>query len=210
MSLVSRDVKQEILDYCLQSMEHGLNFNTQGNISRHFPQQDLVAITPSDLEYDRMVADDVVVVDKNGEVVEGDLAPSSEVDVHLATYRRRPDVNAIVHTEPVFSNIFGAVGRPIDGVLVNMVIYTKGPVPIMPFQQSNCAKFGEEMCNVMGDLNAVIWGNHGLLTVGDTLREAYKTTVAVESAARVLHGALQIDASPTVLDYATLGLDSPL
>ena len=52
-------------------------------------------------------------------------------------YRRRPDVTAIVHTEPVYSNVFGVLGRPIDGVLINMVLYTKGPVPIMPFAPSN-------------------------------------------------------------------------
>ncbi|GGL30202.1 class II aldolase/adducin family protein [Phycicoccus endophyticus] len=205
-----QQTKQDVLDYCLRSMEYGLNFNTQGNISVRLPQPDRFLITPTDLEYDRMDADDMVVVDGDGAVVDGRHEPSSEVTVHLAAYRRRPDVNAIVHTEPVFANVFGVLGEPILGALVNMVIYTKGDVPIMPFALSNRTEFGDAMCDVMGTLNAVVWANHGLLTVGPDLRTAFKTSVAVESAAKVLLHARSVTSSPIVLDYASLGITSAL
>ncbi|WP_309105136.1 class II aldolase/adducin family protein [Microbacterium sp.] len=203
--------KQEILDYCLRSMEYGLNFNTQGNISVRVPGvEDRFLITPTDLEYDRMTADDIVLVNGNSEVVEGRLGPSSEVTVHMAVYKRRPDVNAIVHSEPIFSNVWGVVGTPILGTLVNMVIYTKGDVPIMPFELSNNSAFGEHMCDVMGDLNAVVWANHGLLTVGPNLRDAFKTSVAVESAAKVQAYARALTDTPIVLEYGKLGITSAL
>lgn len=209
MNHVDRRIKQDIVDYCRRSMEYGLNFNTQGNISVRVPSSGLIAITPTDLGYDRMTADDIVVVDPDGRLVEGDHAPSSETDVHLVVYRRRPDVNAVVHTEPTYSNVFGALGRPIEGVLVNMIIYSRGPVPIMPFMPSNSTEFGEAMVKVLGDLNAVVWGNHGLMTVGPDLPVAFKTSVAVESAARVQHAALCIG-QPHVLDFEQLGLTSAL
>ncbi|MFT4219283.1 MAG: class II aldolase/adducin family protein [Microbacterium sp.] len=203
--------KQEILEYCLRSMEYGLNFNTQGNISIRVPGvEDRFLITPTDLEYDRMTADDIVLVNGDCEVVEGELQPSSEVTVHMAVYRRRPDVNAIVHSEPVYSNVWGVVGEPILGTLVNMVIYTKGDVPIMPFELSNNSVFGEHSCDVMGDLNAVVWANHGLLTVGPNLRDAFKTSVAVESAAKVQAYARAITPNPIVLEYDKLGITSAL
>jgi L-ribulose-5-phosphate 4-epimerase len=203
--------KQDILAYCLRSMDYGLNFNTQGNISLRVPDQpNRFLITPTDLEYDRMTADDIVLVDQDANVIDGPHEPSSEVTVHLAVYRRRPDVNAIVHTEPVFANVWGVIGEPITGALVNMVIYSKGDVPIMPFALSNNTAFGDAMCDVMGDLNAVVWANHGLLTVGDNLRDAFKTSVAVESAARVLVHARAVTASPIVLEYATLGTTTSL
>ncbi|MFY1636275.1 class II aldolase/adducin family protein [Solwaraspora sp. WMMB335] len=205
-----QQAKQEILDYCLLSMQYGLNFNTQGNISVRLPEPDRFLITPSDLEYDRMSADDMVVVDSAATVIAGRHAPSSEVTVHLATYRRRSDVNAIVHTEPVFANVFGVIDQPITGALVNMVIYTKGDVPIMPFALSNRTEFGDAMCDVMGERNAVVWANHGLLTVGPNLRDAFKTTVAVESAAKVLLYARTVTDRPTVLDYQQLGITSSL
>lgn len=203
--------KREILAYCLRSMEYGLNFNTQGNISLRVPGvEDRFLITPTDLEYDKMKAEDIVLVNGNSEVIEGDLGPSSEVLVHMAVYKRRPDVNAIVHSEPIFSNVWGVIGEPILGTLVNMVIYSKGDVPIMPFELSNNTLFGEHMCDVMGDLNAVVWANHGLLTVGDNLRDAFKTSVAVESAAKVQAYARNITDKPIVLEYDKLGIDHAL
>ena len=209
MNHVDRRIKQDIVDYCRRSMEYGLNFNTQGNISVRVPSSGLIAITPTDLGYDQMTADDIVVVDPDGQLIEGDHQPSSETDVHLVVYRRRPDVNAVVHTEPTYSNVFGALGRPIEGVLVNMIIYSRGPVPIMPFMPSNSTEFGEAMVKVLGDLNAVVWGNHGLMTVGPDLPLAFKTSVAVESAARVQHAALCIG-QPHALDFDQLGLTSAL
>lgn len=203
--------KREIHEYCLRSMEYGLNFNTQGNISIRVPGvEDRFLITPTDLEYDKMSPDDIVLVNGASEVIEGPLLPSSEVTVHMAVYKRRPDVNAIVHSEPVFSNVWGVVGKPILGTLVNMVIYTKGDVPIMPFELSNNTEFGEHMCDVMGDLNAVVWANHGLLTVGPNLRDAFKTSVAVESAARVQAYAGALTDTPIVLEYDKLGITHSL
>ncbi|WP_202805737.1 class II aldolase/adducin family protein [Actinopolymorpha alba] len=209
MSLASKDLREEIIEYCLASMRYGLNFNTQGNISVRLPEHDAIVVTPTDLEYDKMTPDDLVVVGYDGTILEGNRGPSSEVTVHQVVYQRRPDVNAVVHSEPVYSNVFGALGRPIEGVLVNMVIYTRGAVPIMPFQQSNNSSFGEAMCDVMGERNAVIWGNHGLLTVGPNLRDAFKTSIAVESAAKVQHAALSIG-TPHVLEYDKLGFTSAL
>jgi len=91
-----------------------------------------------------------------------------------------------------------------------MVIYTKGDVPIMPFELSNNTEFGEHMCDVMGDLNAVVWANHGLLTVGPNLRDAFKTSVAVESAAKVQAYAAGLTDSPIVLEYEKLGITHSL
>ncbi len=204
-------VRAEILEYCLRSMEYGLNFNTQGNISVRVPgEQPRFLITPTDIEYDKLTPDDIVLVDQNANVLEGGHEPSSEVTVHIATYRRRPDVNALVHTEPVFSNVWGVIGEPIRGTLVNMVIYTKGDVPIMPFALSNRTEFGDQMCDVMGDLNAVVWANHGLLTAGENLRDAFKTSVAVESAAKVQLFARTLTQNPALLTYAGLGIDRAL
>ena len=203
--------KRDILDYCLRSMEYGLNFNTQGNISMRVPgEEDRFLITPTDLEYDKMTPEDIVMVDSESRLIEGPHEPSSEVTVHMAVYRRRPDVNAIVHTEPIYSNVWGVIGEPITGTLVNMVIYSKGDVPIMPFELSNNTAFGDHMCDVMGDLNAVVWANHGLLTVGENLRDAFKTSVAVESAAKVLLHARTVTDKPIVLEYDKLGITSAL
>lgn len=207
MSLVDSRIKQEIVDCCRRSVQYGLNFNTQGNISVRVPGTGLIAITPTNLDYDRMTAGDIVVLDLEGCRVEGEREPSSETDVHLVVYRRRPDVGAIVHTEPVYANVFGVLGQPVEAVLINMVTYSRGSVPVMPFMPSNSTEFGEAMVEVLGDRNAVIWGNHGLMTVGGDLTSAFRCNVAVETAARVQHAALCIG-KPHVLDYPGLKLAS--
>jgi len=204
MSMASTALREEILYWCLESVRTGLNFNTQGNISVRLPEHEAIVITPSGVRYDVLTPEQMVVIGYDGVVVEGDLFPSTETDVHLAHYRARPDVNAIVHTESPYVNVFGAVGRTIDPVLLNMVLYAKGPVPIMPFEFSTNADFGERSAATMGaSVNAVVWGNHGLLSVGADLAGAFKVAVAVEANAQVLAGALAIG-TPNILRLADI------
>ncbi|NKY38291.1 class II aldolase/adducin family protein [Cellulomonas septica] len=208
-SRAGQALRDEILYYCRESVRAGLNFNTQGNISVRVHGDDGfegIVITPSDVRYDAMHPDDMLVVDLDGTVVEGDLLPSTELPVHLAHYRRRPDVQAIVHTESTFVNVLGALGRTIDPVLLNMVLYAKGPVPVMPFEFSTCAAFGERSAALMGDdVDAVVWANHGLLAVGVSLKLAFKVAVAVEENAEVLFHASRLG-TPHVLAYDALGV----
>lgn len=204
------ETREEILYYCLESVRTGLNFNTQGNISVRLPGAhdgaDAIVITPSDVRYDAMRPEDMVVVGLDGTVLEGDLCPSTELPVHLAHYRRRPDVQAIVHTESTFVNVLGALGRRVDPVLLNMVLYAKGPVEIMPFEFSTNADFGRRSAELMGDdVNAVVWGNHGLLAVGVSLKLAFKVAVAVEENAEVLHRASGVGV-PNVLVYEDIDI----
>jgi len=204
MSAARREIREEILYWCRESVRTGLNFNTQGNISVRLPEHNAIVITPSGIRYDVLTVDQMVVVGYDGVVIEGDLFPSTETDVHLAHYRRRPDVNAIVHTESPYANMFGAIGKTIDPVLLNMVLYAKGAVRVMPFEFSTNADFGELSASLMGDdTNAVVWGNHGMISVGDDVAGAFKVAVAVEANAQVLHGALAIG-TPNILVLADI------
>jgi L-ribulose-5-phosphate 4-epimerase len=199
MSRASQSIRDEILYWCRESVRTGLNFNTQGNISIRLPEHDAIVITPSGVRYDVLRPEQMVVIGYDGVVVEGDLFPSTETDVHLAHYRRRPDVNAIVHTESPYANMFGAVGKTIDPVLLNMVLYARGPVRVMPFEFSTNTDFGELSAALMGDdVNALVWGNHGMISVGADVAAAFKVAVAVEANAQVLLGALQLG-SPNLL-----------
>jgi ribulose-5-phosphate 4-epimerase/fuculose-1-phosphate aldolase len=136
--------------------------------------------------------------------VDGRREPSFETPVHLAVYRARPEVHAVVHTEPVHANVFGALGRQIEPVLVSLLAFNGGPVPVMPFRTSGSSAFGEEMLRVLGSGKAVVWGNHGLLTCGPTLRDAIQGAAAVERAAEVLLKAEALG-TPRVLGSEELG-----
>src|SRR5690554_2131494 len=189
----SRALREEIVYYCRESVRCGVNFNTQGNISVRLPatasEPEAIIITPSGVRYDRLLPEDLVVVAMTGEVLDPGtgLVPSTELPVHLAHYRHRCDVGAIVHTESTFVNVLSALGREIEPVLLNMVLYAKGAVPVMPFEFSTSAAFGERSAAALGTaVNAVAWANHGLLAVGPSLELAFKVAVAVEENAKVL------------------------
>jgi L-ribulose-5-phosphate 4-epimerase len=151
-----------------------------------------------------MTWQDISVVDLDGKQVEGDREPSSETAVHLSVYRARPDVFGIVHSEPVYTNCFGALGMPIEPVVVALLVDIGGSVPVMPFMSSGSTAFGDEMVRVMGDRNGVIWGNHGLLTHGKTLDQAFRRTVIIENVAQIYHLALSLGKKPVILDRSVI------
>ena len=200
---VSRAICNDVIVYARRAAEYGLVPNTQGNVSARDPATGLIAITPHDLPYGALSADDVVIVDENGNKVAGTHDPSFETPVHCAVYRARPDVMAMVHTEPTYVNCLGAVGKPIEPIVVSLLVNLGGAIPVMPFMPSGTEAFGRVMLEVMGDGAGVIWANHGLLTVGRSVEEAFRRTVIVEHAAQIYHLAL-LHGQPTLVTHELL------
>jgi L-ribulose-5-phosphate 4-epimerase len=200
---VSLAIRLSVIEYARRAAELGLVPNTQGNVSARDPATNLIVITPHDLPYGTLTADDVVIVDVDGCKVAGAHDPSFETPVHCAVYRARPDVCAIVHTEPTYVNCLGAVGRAIEPVVVSLLVNLGGPIPVMPFMPSGTEAFGRTMLQVMQNGYGVVWANHGLLTVGRTVEEAFRRTVIVEHAAQIYHLAL-LHGQPTLVTHELL------
>jgi len=184
-------LKQELVEGAALVASIGLVPLTQGNLSLRDPESGHVIMTPHDYPYDKMTADDVLVQDLAGNVIDGFREPSHESPVHLAVYERRPEVFGIVHAEPVYTNLFGVLHKPIAPLHVNTLITVGGAVPVMPFAPSGSRQFGYDMLAVMGDKRAVVWANHGMLALGDSLHKAIHCTVMVEISAQLYHMALQ-------------------
>jgi L-ribulose-5-phosphate 4-epimerase len=157
----------------------------QGNLSVRDPQTGKVAITPHDYPYDKMTTEDLVVVDVDGNRLAGRHEPSFDVRVHCTVYRERPDVGAVIHTEPAYVNAFGAVGLDIEAVTTTGLKSANGTVPVMPFRFVRDEDFARAMLELMADRHAVVWGSHGLLLVGSTIQQALDRTLGVEFNARV-------------------------
>ena len=201
---VSERIKREVVQYAKLTSNMGLTPNTQGNLSARDPSTGFIAVTPHDLPYDVMTWEDLAVVDLDGNQVEGSLEPSSETSVHLSVYRARPNVFGVVHSEPVYTNCFGALGMPIEPVVVALLVDIGGSVPIMPFMPSGSSAFGDEMVRVMGDRNGVVWGNHGLLTHGKDLDQAFRRTVIIENVAHIYYLTVSLGKTPVILDRSVL------
>ena len=190
MTNFDQSFKSRLVEISKQAMRLGLMPLTQGNISVRDPESGYVTITPHDYSYEKLTVDDLVVVDLKGQVIEGSRAPSAEMSVHLVVYSHRPLVHGIVHAEPVYTNAFGVIHKEIEPVFVNMAIDVGGSVPVMPFGDSGNAQFGYDMLKVMENKNAVIWANHGVLTVGPTLEQALHCAYMVEMGAKIYSIAL--------------------
>jgi L-ribulose-5-phosphate 4-epimerase len=167
---------------------------TGGNISVRDPETGYVVIKPSGVRYEVLKAKHMVVVDLDGNIVEGDLKPSSDTASHLYIYRHRPDVNGIVHTHSPYASAFAAVGKPIPVVLTAIADEFGCPIPCGGFALIGSEAIGKVVLESIGDSPAVLLKNHGVFTVGVTVVKAVQAAVMTEDVAKTVWLAMQIGA----------------
>ena len=165
---------------------------TSGNVSGRDPESGLVVIKPSGVPYDKLTAENMVVVNLDGKVVEGKLRPSSDTFAHVYIYRHRPDVNGVVHTHSTFATAWAAVGKPIPAVLTAICDEFGGQIPVGAYAKIGGDEIGQEILRSIGSSPAILMKNHGVFTIGRTPEVAVKAAVMVEDVARTVFYALQL------------------
>lgn len=165
---------------------------TGGNVSGRDPDTGLIVIKPSGVKYPDLKPEQLVVLDLNGQIVEGDLAPSSDTASHLYIYRQRPDVGGIVHTHSPYATAFAAVGKPIPVYLTAIADEFGGPIPVGGFALIGGEEIGRVVVDAIGSSPAVLLKNHGVFTIGKNAEAAVKAAVMVEDVARTVWYALQL------------------
>ncbi len=186
------DLKEEVWKLHLELPKNGLIVWTSGNVSARDPESGLVVIKPSGVPYEELQPEDHAVVNLDGDVVEGDLKPSSDTDSHLYIYRQRSDVNGVVHTHSTYATAFAALGEPIPVYLTAIADEFGGPIPCAGFALIGGESIGQQVVEHIGDSPAVLLKNHGVFTVGPDARTALKAAVMVEDVARTVYVALQM------------------
>lgn len=161
----------------------GANWAYSGNISVRLPGEGLYLISPSGLWKSRMKPENLVIVDEKGNLVEGAKSPSIELRMHLALYRYRRDINAIVHAHPLYASAFAAARKRIEPILEELVLYLGGPVEVADYAPPGTEELAEKVLEALGDRSAVLLANHGALTCGSSLEEAVAAMVYLERAA---------------------------
>jgi L-ribulose-5-phosphate 4-epimerase len=185
-------LKEQVYKLHLELPKTRLVVWTSGNVSARDPESGLVVIKPSGVRYEALRPEDHVVVNLEGEVVEGALKPSSDTASHLYIYRHRPDVNGVVHTHSPYATAFAALGRPIPVYLTAMADEFGGPIPCAEFALIGGEEIGRQVVEHIGNSPAVLLKNHGVFTIGPTAEAAVKAAVMVEDAARTVWLALQL------------------
>ncbi len=189
--------REEIVRFGRRLLAAGLTTGTGGNLSIMRPRNGLVAISPSGIEYGEMTADDVPVTDLLGTVVEGKRRPSSELEFHLALYRKRPDIRAVVHTHSVYATTMACLNWEIPAV--HYLVAFSGPkVPLAPYATFGTPELARNIAESIGSCNAVLLANHGLVAVGESLSAAFAVAEEIELVARIYYQAKCIG-EPVVL-----------
>ncbi|MBV9019366.1 MAG: class II aldolase/adducin family protein [Ktedonobacteraceae bacterium] len=186
------ELRMELVSYAKKMYESHLVQATQGNVSIRDRKSGLICITPSGADYQTLTAEDIVVVDEEGNVVEGKWRPSIETPLHTLILRRRRDIHCVMHTHSPYATAFGVVYEKIPIVLSDSALCLGGEVPIAPYRMSGTTEFAEGIAEVLGDGFAVIWGNHGVMVVGVGLAQAFAAAHALEDNAKVYTIAKQI------------------
>jgi len=176
--------RMEILRYCKMLHEHSLIAATDGNVSVRISQNS-VMITPTCLCKGMLSAEDLVVVDMQGHKLLGFRDVSSEVDMHMTVYRLRPDVNAVVHAHPPTATGFAACGLALDQALISEVLLSLGAVPLAHYATPGTSELSESLEPLIPHHDAVLMANHGVVTYGGNIEQAYMNMETVEHFAKI-------------------------
>lgn len=167
---------------------------TSGNISARDPQSNLVVIKPSGIRFEHLAPENMVVVDIEGNLVEGDHKASSDTASHCVIYRQMPAVYGVVHTHSRYATAFAAVGRPIPCHTTAMGDEFGGEIPCGGFALIGGEEIGEVVVQTLRDSRSpsCILQNHGVFAVGPSAEKAVKAAVMTEDNAAIVWLAYQL------------------
>ncbi len=184
-------LRQKVWEANTSLPKAGLVKWAQGNASGRDPETNLVAIKPSGVQLDQLTVEQIVIVDLEGNVVDGDMKPSIDTASHLYVYRHRDDVNGIVHTHSPHATSFAVRGEPIGVYTTTAAALFGGAIPISRFATIGEEAIGCEIVTKIGNSSAILLRSHGVFTIGVTPNEALKYAIYVEEEAEIINLARQ-------------------
>lgn len=188
------ELRQEVCTLHAQLPLNNLVAWTSGNISARDKETDLVVIKPSGIRFEHLTPGTMVVVDLDGNLVEGDLKASSDTTSHCYIYRNMPDVYGVVHTHSRYATAFAVVGRSIPCHTTAMGDEFGGEIPCGGFALVGGEEIGQRVVEALQDSRspACLLINHGVFAVGATVEKAVKAAIMTEDNAAIMHLAYQL------------------
>ena len=182
------NVKQMIVEAGRKMYNTGLVAGTSGNISMRNPdKEDSFFITPSSMAYDQIQEHDIVEINSKGEPYIKGQRPSSEWQMHVSVYKRFEKYNAIVHTHSTFATSFAVTHEDIPLILIEMRPYLGGDLHVAPYRPAGSKELGEVILPYLEDRNSCLLANHGTISCGETLEDAFMAAEYVEDAAKIYY-----------------------
>jgi L-fuculose-phosphate aldolase len=180
--------RETIVAYGKKLVTHGLTKGTGGNISIYNKEEGLMAISPSGMDYFKTSVKDIVVLDLEGNKIEGNGNPSSEYHMHRICYQKRENICAVVHTHSTYCAILAALHWNIEPVHY-LIGYAGKNVRCAPYRIFGSEELAQVALEYMQDRYAVLLANHGLLAIGDSIEYAFNTAEEIEFVAQIYYKA---------------------
>lgn len=178
------ELRRELVQFGKWLSRLGFVPGTSGNLSVRLDAERLLA-TPSGASKYLLRSADMVIVDLNGRQLAGTRRMTSEIGMHLAIYHRRPDVQAVIHSHPPVATGFACTGRALDEVLCQEAIMSVGLVPLAGYATTGTREVAASLQPFLADHDAILMANHGAVSYGDSLLDAFLKTETLEHLAHI-------------------------
>ncbi|MCR4431903.1 MAG: class II aldolase/adducin family protein [Tepidanaerobacteraceae bacterium] len=181
--MTNLEMKKEVIRIARKADQMELCRHKSGNFSMIDRKQNLVYITPSGISRDDLTPEKIVVVDLEGNVVDGDLHPSIETFMHITAYKVRPEAGGVAHTHSRYSTIFACMGKEIPPVSAEAVLYGGKPVKVAEFAPPGSRELAQTIVEPMKESDVCLLKYHGIIAAGEDLEKALIKLIYVEEVA---------------------------
>ena len=182
-----KEIKEQILHVCRRLYEREMVASNDGNVTVRVGEDRIIA-TPSGMSKGFLTADDLVLADMEGNVIEGrDRSITSEIRIYTRIYRKRPDVKAAVHAHPLYATAFAAAGRTVDSDVLPESVLSLGKVPLVPYATPGTSGLADQLEKYLDKHEIFLLANHGALALGRNVLEAYHRMETLEHTARIVY-----------------------
>lgn len=184
-------LKQEMLTIGKRVYDRGYVASNDGNISVRIDSNSIL-ITPTGVSKGFMQSEDLLILDMNGNLMEGKKKPSSESNMHIQIYKSRPEVNSVCHAHPPYATAFSVAGIPLDKMVLPESVIVLGAIPVVEYGTPSTNELYSSISKYISDYDALLLANHGALTVGNSLINAYHKMETLEHNAQIQFIARQL------------------
>jgi L-fuculose-phosphate aldolase len=184
-------LREEIIEVGKRIYARGYVASNDGNISARI-NDDKVLITSTGISKGFMKPEDLIIIDMDGKLIDGNKKPSSEVFMHVQIFKERPDIKSVCHAHPPYATGFAVAGIPLDKYVLPEVVITLGTIPLVEYGTTGTEEFYKPLLPLLKDFDAFLLANHGALTIGKDIFNAYYKMETLEHFAHIAFIAHQL------------------
>ena len=193
------DYRTYVVEAGRKMLERKLTVETWGNISARDPETGFVYLTPSAMPYQLLQEEDIVVLRPDGSLAGGTRKPTIETAMHLDIYQSRPEIRAIIHTHPIYSQVFATLRREIPPIIDEAAQILGGTVYPAEYALPGTPELAANAVKTLGsDRMACLLANHGAVCLGETMDQAFTVCTVLEMTAQIYQMALAIGEPRTI------------